>query len=484
MPKPSKYEAQDASEDEEEVENEEEEEDASEGEADAVGEEEEEEDLSEEEERPAKKQRGGVSDFVLDEAEVSDDDEDEYEDEEAEINEVEADELLTADSGRKHRELASMLSRDDGETLDYFSRKYGEKPDVGGEEEDEEYDFEAHDEPDLIKQQSLLPTIKDPKIWMVKCTMGKERHVCMALMRKYVEREYSGDPLQIMSIIAPQHIKGYIYVEAHRQAHVKAAIHGLQVLALGQYKQELVPIKEMPQILTVRKTIVDLEPRSWVRVKRGIYKEDLGQVVSMEETGNQVVVKLVPRISYDTIRSHGGAIGEKRKKPIKRAPQKLFNSQDVRSFGGEVTRIDGVYDFFEGNRYKDGYLFKSYPLQSLAINGIQPTLDELQRFQGVNSDGVTSHEVGAELLPFTNVIFSKGDAVEVIEGELINLTGVVDKVENGMITVIPKHEDLKGMNDALEFPASQLRKFFKMGDHVKVVAGQYTGETGMVVRVE
>jgi len=36
----------------------------------------------------------------------------------------------------------------------------------------------------------------------------------------------------------------------------------------------------------------------------------------------------------------------------------------------------------------------------------------------------------------------------------------------------------------LEFPSRELRKFFKMGDHVKVIAGRYEGDTGMIVRIE
>ena len=36
----------------------------------------------------------------------------------------------------------------------------------------------------------------------------------------------------------------------------------------------------------------------------------------------------------------------------------------------------------------------------------------------------------------------------------------------------------------MEFPARELRKFFKMGDHVKVIAGRYEGDTGLIVRIE
>ena len=36
----------------------------------------------------------------------------------------------------------------------------------------------------------------------------------------------------------------------------------------------------------------------------------------------------------------------------------------------------------------------------------------------------------------------------------------------------------------MEFPAHELKKYFKMGDHVKVLAGRYEGDTGLIVRVE
>lgn len=77
--------------------------------------------------------------------------------------------------------------------------------------------------------------------------------------------------------------------------------------------------------------------------------------------------------------------------------------------------------------------------------------------------------------------FSAGDNVEVAEGELINLQGKILSIDGAMITVMPKHEDLK---DPLVFQASELRKYFRMGDHVKVLAGRYEGDTGLIVRVE
>ena len=74
-----------------------------------------------------------------------------------------------------------------------------------------------------------------------------------------------------------------------------------------------------------------------------------------------------------------------------------------------------------------------------------------------------------------------GDNVQVVEGDLKNLEGKIIKIENGKATMMPKHEDLK---DALEFSVSELCKFFKEGDHVKVIGGAYEGDTGLIVRVD
>lgn len=77
--------------------------------------------------------------------------------------------------------------------------------------------------------------------------------------------------------------------------------------------------------------------------------------------------------------------------------------------------------------------------------------------------------------------FATGDAVEVCEGELIHLRGKVIAIDGNKITILPKHEDLK---DALEFQAHELKKYFSMGDHVRVIAGRYENDTGLIVRVE
>ncbi|ELK31567.1 Transcription elongation factor SPT5 [Myotis davidii] len=119
-------------------------------------------------------------------------------------------------------------------------------------------------------------------------------------------------------------------------------------------------------------------------------------------------------------------------------------------------------------------------MSAVITEGVKPTLSELEKFEdqpeGIDLEVVTE-STGKE----KEHNFQPGDNVEVCEGELINLQGKILSVDGNKITIVPKHEDLK---DMLEFPAQELRKYFKMGDHVKVTAGRFEGDTGLIVRME
>ena len=77
--------------------------------------------------------------------------------------------------------------------------------------------------------------------------------------------------------------------------------------------------------------------------------------------------------------------------------------------------------------------------------------------------------------------FAPGDHVEVCEGELINLQGTIIGIDGDSIRILPKHEALK---DEIPFKAHELRKYFSVGNHVKVLNGRFEGETGMIVGID
>ena len=50
---------------------------------------------------------------------------------------------------------------------------------------------------DEITQQTLLPGVKDPNLWMVKCRIGEEKTTVLQLMRKMIAYQHEEEPLQI-----------------------------------------------------------------------------------------------------------------------------------------------------------------------------------------------------------------------------------------------------------------------------------------------
>ncbi|EEC08092.1 transcription elongation factor SPT5, putative [Ixodes scapularis] len=376
-----------------------------------------------------------------------------------------------------HRRLQMMLtSQKEDEIEDYYRRKYADTTATEGGYR--EADVELSDE---IAQQTLLPGVKDPNLWMVKCKIGEEKSTVLQMMRKFIAYQYSEEPLQIRSVVAPEGLKGYIYIEAYKHTHVKQVIQGVGNLRIGLYQQTMVPIKEMTDVLRVTKEQAQLRPKQWVRLKRGIYRDDLAQVDYVDTAQSQVNLKLLPRVDYTRLR---GALrpaageSEKRKKS-KRPAAKLFDVDAIRAVGGEVT-TDGDFLIFEGNRYsRKGFLYKAFAMSAIIAQGVKPTLSELEKFEE-QPEGLEL-ELGESRKEEQGHSFAPGDTVEVAEGELVHLQGKIISIDGNKITMLPRHEDL---TEPLDFQAHELKKSFKMGDHVKVIAGRFEGDTGLIVRVE
>lgn len=71
--------------------------------------------------------------------------------------------------------------------------------------------------------------------------------------------------------------KYFLKLRSHDVVFIQA-IEGFGTLRLGKWQQMMVPIKEMTDVMKVVKEVVSVKPKQWVRLKRGIYKDDLAQV--------------------------------------------------------------------------------------------------------------------------------------------------------------------------------------------------------------
>lgn len=198
---------------------------------------------------------------------------------------------------------------------------------------------------------------------------------------------------------------------------------------------------------------------------------------------------MIPRLDPIVL---GGGEPPKYKKG-QRPPQKLFHSNMVPNADVARRRYPStgeMVDFFDNDFYKEGFLVKEINISTmLQTDDINPTLDEINSFSGVA--GEDDEHRPEDLLASVDaddwknqVALTKGDTVRVIEGDLINLMGVVlsTNTANDTVRVMPLHEEIK--DTILDFQLKQLMKYVKVGDHIKVISGRYSGETGTVVAVD
>ncbi|VDP49355.1 unnamed protein product, partial [Heligmosomoides polygyrus] len=422
-----------------------------------------------------KDRRPRGSDFILQDVDVDDEeqDEDEWDDEEdraLEPNEKEEAEkyMKQLDAERRRNERNKFANMNEDEIGRYFENKYKTQPIRDLVEDDSALDD--------ISQHGLLPSTKDPNLWIVKCRMGEEKLVALQLMRKFLAFENSAEPLQIKSIVVKEGLKGIIYIEAFKQSHVANAING--VSALNQFNVTMVPIKEMVDTLRVVKDVPQLKVNSYVRLKRTMYKDDLAQVDWVDVAQSKVNLRIVPRIDYTRMRGALRTEADRNHKVKRRPMPRLFDLDRIKEIGGEVTN-DGDFVIFEGNSYRRGFLYKSFPMNAIIADGVKPTLAELERFQDTSED--LKKELESTTVKDNTHLFAPGDNVEVTEGELVNLRGKVVSVDGPKVVMLPDHEDLK---EPLTLNVFELRKYFRPGDHVKMISGRYEGDTGLIVRVE
>lgn len=424
--------------------------------------------------KAAKKASG--ADFFELEADVDTDaEEEEEEDGEDDFIVNERVDLHDEEDARRMHHRPLLSREDDQEDVEALERIIQERFARNRTEYDD-------DDATEVEQQALLPSVRDPKLWMVKCAIGHEREVAVCLMQKCIDR---GSELQIRSAIALDHLKNYIYIEADKEAHVKEACKGMRNIYTGS-KILLVPIKEMTDVLSVESKAIDLSRDTWVRMKIGTYKGDLAKVVDVDNVRQRVTVKLIPRIDLQALANKL----EGREVPKKKTftpPPRFMNVDEAREMHIRVERRRDPMtgDYFEninGMMFKDGFLYKTVSMKSISTQNIQPSFDELEKFRQPNENG--DGDIASLSTLFANRKkghFMKGDRVIVIKGDLKNLKGWVEKVEEGTVHIKP---NASGLPKTLAVSEKELCKYFEPGNHVKVVSGAQEGVTGMVLTVQ
>jgi transcription elongation factor SPT5 len=189
----------------------------------------------------------------------------------------------------------------------------------------------------------------------------------------------------------------------------------------------MVPVNEMTDVLRVVKDGASshLKQGSWVRIKRGIYKDDIAQVDYVDTSRNKVVLKMLPRVDYSRkrgpLKDDDDEANKRRRKT--RPHAKLFDPDAIRDLGGEMSN-DGDFLVFEGSHFRNGFMYKQFGMNAIIYEGVKPTLGELEKFEA------TPEEVEVEVSGSSvgSISIQPGDVVEVCEGDLMHLQDIVEEI--------------------------------------------------------
>lgn len=284
-----------------------------------------------------------------------------------------------------------------------------------------------------------------------------------------------------------------IYIEAHDETMVRRMVEGMSLFLSG-YKNafQLIPINNRTLLLEMKQKNRPIPLNAFVRVKKGLYKGDLGQVVRLMEDSQKVVLKLVPRIDMSEI--NGGSYSALKVRPEQRRfdPTQFPEDKVERK---NNSRLGGMFYEYNRNFYRDGMLYKEFLVNDV-LQDVQPSQEEKIMFaERKNVDPAELYNGGESDMAGESgeaeqrdekgklKLFFKGDTVKLISGELKNLEGVVESAD-----VARKEVQVRvavgDESEVLLLKEDEIMKTFKTGAHVKIIAGVNSGETGTVVLVD
>jgi len=475
----------------------------------------------------AKKKQGSTRgyNFFNEEADVADDSDEEEDYEEGFVEEIlDKDEIAAREAvDRRHELNRNFLEKNAEElALEYEERQKNEARLKRSYRNDNNFDYMMSNRNNngsinhlaLAQQQSILPSILDPKIFKLKIKLGNEILLVRSILKKSIDIKMKGGILKIKSVFC-SNCKGFIYIEALSEAFAKEIIQGIRLIYGSSFSQ--VPIGEMTAVLTTTVQKKPLVIGQWVRLKRGPLKGDLAVVKALSEGGSKAFIQAVPRPDYTlpntnqegSKKTSGGILGSMKVRP----QQRLFDAEELRAVTGIITTRtthdadpeESNFDLWGNDYYKDGFLFKEVNASTyLEQNDVKPRIEELQLFRQrktnrLNNDDDEDTNANEpsylkDLAEQISIIgeeeekdgfnpFLPGDMVQVISGDLRNLVARVLSINdvNKVATILPYNNPFitKEMNVELNL----IVKHIVPGAHVKVVNGRDMGQTGRVVSV-
>ncbi|KAF9594219.1 hypothetical protein IFM89_028876 [Coptis chinensis] len=379
------------------------------------------------------------------------------------------------------------------------------------------YADDKHENKGSGDEGSFMQALDNTTIWRVKCTVGRERRSALCLIQKFVDRKSLGQKLQIASAFSPDHVKGYIYIEAEKEVDVLEACKGLTTLYTSRISP--VPKNEFAHLFSIRKTSIEVSPGTWVRVKNGQYRGDLAQVVTFDHAKKRATVKVVPRIDLQALAKKLAGGGTVKQTAVPTA--RVISSKDLEEFARYIQlkrdrQTGQICQTIDGLKFKDGYLYKKVSMESISYVDVVPSTDELLKFKPYKKDasddaewlshlygeqrkkrlsecsngatkgseGTSGSKKGDQFQLHDLVFFGPKDFGVIIRVESDGFQILkYDEVEGAEVLNVELHEIRNSSSDKKFSTMDRQMKTISLNDTVRVLEGPFTGKEGIVKHI-
>ncbi len=228
----------------------------------------------------------------------------------------------------------------------------------------------------------------------------------------------------------------------------------------------------------------------WVKIRSGLYRGDVSQVVRVDND-EMYLVMVVPRIAPPPTPKPGKRPRSQRKRvPARR----LKPNEAVLLFGKKVTLTESGYEY-QGHPYCEDGLRALY-LRHDVLEPYRPTMSEISPFiDGVmerivvksKDEDATYDFDEEELYKNRGILFDKlriesllevRDKIEVTQGDMVGMFGrIVEILKNDTVRIVVDSEDGE---IEIDKPVDEIRAAFRVGDSVTIKIGILAGRTGLV----
>ncbi|KAF8890597.1 hypothetical protein BD779DRAFT_1469129 [Infundibulicybe gibba] len=405
------------------------------------------------EQHPNKRRRiadPSVAHFIDLEAEVDDDDEDEDEEDEGDLIDDEG--PTAGDSISSHAEVSRQLIhlQDDSRWEDLLRRAQKRSETV-----------------EAPPDGTFEPLPSDYPLWEIPVTPGYEETSVFKIFQKLLDPALASKAM-VRSSFGRATLPGRIFVEAagSRQAReITDAMNNVYPL-----KIRAVPAEEAAGYLNEGNTYSPAKP-GWVRMSRGRYRGDIGLIHNIHRS-LLIDIIVVPRFTYTP---RGKTKGSSRPPPAR-----FDLDLAIRTGTSKYLRETVEGQKFRGVTYRrDGYLLlKAVEGAEYMWEEATPSHEELMRFLECEEAAGAAREIA--VTKHSTMSLKAGERVRIDSG---NLRGQLALIEDLRFNNQEADIYLITQNLLITVPSSSLRKHFRIGDEVRVMAGPHHGFSGWVIDV-